>query len=126
MGKNNGFEFAGRVSTEQAAEYLERVAAGLRAGHIGLGAGGRRVNLVPAGIVKLELEAEGEEGEGAISMELSWKPAEAPAPTLEILAEELGITRDGEFETSRDRESRREQEEELEPAEAGRSKHKKK
>lgn len=91
MGKQGEFEFAGSVAAEQAADYLERIAAGLRAGQISLGAGERRLSLAPGEMLKLEVEAESEGGKGSVALELSWKPADAPTPTLEILAEPLQV-----------------------------------
>lgn len=89
MGDKSGkFEYAGQVSAEQAAQYLERIAAGLRAGHIALGAGARRASFAPTEMLKLEIEAEAKEGRGDLALEISWRPAEEPAPVLQILDED--------------------------------------
>ena len=89
MGDREGkFEYAGQVAAEQAAEYLDRIAAGIRAGHLAFGAGARRASFAPAELMKLEIEAEAEEGKGSVAIELSWKPIDEPAPALEILSDE--------------------------------------
>lgn len=87
MGDREGkFEYAGQVGSEQAAEYLERIAAGLRLGRVGLGAGAKRTALATGELLKLEIEAESKDGKGSLAFELSWRPADEPAPVLEILS----------------------------------------
>lgn len=104
-GKGTEFEFAGQVAAEQAAEYLDRIAEGIRAGHVGLGAGGERVDLSFGELVKLEVEAESDGRKGNISLDISWKPAEAPAPTLEILSAEASEDEEREEDEESDRKS---------------------
>jgi amphi-Trp domain-containing protein len=91
MGSGDDFDFAGTIAAEQAAEYLERLAAGIRAGRIALGAGERKLSLAPSDMLKLEVEAESEGGKGSLAFELSWKPAETPPPTLEIIGDALEV-----------------------------------
>lgn len=89
MGDKSGkFEYAGQVSAEQVAQYLERIAAGLRAGHVALGAGTRRASFALTDMLKLEIEAEARDGKGDLALEISWRPAEEPAPVLQILDED--------------------------------------
>lgn len=89
MGDREGkFEYAGQVAAEQAAEYLDRIATGIRAGHIALGAGSRRASFAPTELLKLEIEAEAKDGKGSVALELSWKPVDEAEPELEILSEE--------------------------------------
>jgi amphi-Trp domain-containing protein len=74
------FEFMAMLDAPRAAEYLTRIADGLRAGTVGLKADGRALRLAPAGPLRLELWAESkpEKGEGRLEVALRWR-SEAPA-----------------------------------------------
>jgi len=88
MGKRNGkFAFSATLEATQVADYLVRIADGLRRGVVGLAAGEQTVQLAPTTMLALEIEAEGkaEKATGHIALELSWKPEyAAAAETLEI------------------------------------------
>lgn len=79
---HEAFEFTATLDAPRAAEYLERVAAGIRAGAVGLKAGNRVLQLAPAGSLRLELRAEmkPEKGEGRLEVAVIWRGA---APTEE-------------------------------------------
>jgi amphi-Trp domain-containing protein len=95
--KGGKFEFSATLEASQVADYLVRIADGLRRGVIGLTAGERGVRLEPTAMLAFEIEAEGkpEKSAGSIAMELSWKPEYASA------AEALEITVDPREEGGR-------------------------
>ncbi|GEM_PF-1693965 len=95
--KGGKFEFSATLEASQVADYLVRIADGLRRGVIGLTAGERAVRLEPTAMLAFEIEAEGkpEKSAGSIAMELSWKPEYASA------AEALEITVDPREEGGR-------------------------
>jgi amphi-Trp domain-containing protein len=87
MGESGKFEFAATVEAARAAEYLVRLAEGLRGGGVNLSAGESTIHLVPGTLVKLEIEAEGkpEKAQGSVAVEISWKADKvAEVPTLEV------------------------------------------
>lgn len=87
MAQNGKFEFTATLGLAQAADYLSKVADGLRRGVIGLSAAGRAIRLEPGAMVTLELAAEckPEKSKGSLALEISWKAREqASVETLEI------------------------------------------
>lgn len=77
MGKRNSrFAFSATLEAAQVAEYLVRIADGLRRGVVGFSAGGESVRLAPTAMLALAIEAEGkaEKATGRIALELVWKP----------------------------------------------------
>lgn len=68
-------EFSTTTRGVQVAEYLNRIADGLRQGTLTLGAAGQTVHLQPAETIRLEVEAESrpDKGKGSLQLELSWK-----------------------------------------------------
>lgn len=85
------FEFLATLDIQRAADYLSRIAEGLRKGTLNLSAGGRSISLAPTSMVKIELEAESrgsDAGRGNLELEITWKDAYvAAAETLEISVE---------------------------------------
>lgn len=77
------FEFSTTARAVQVAEYLNRIADGLREGMLTLAASGHAVHLEPNDTIRLEMEAESKPDKGTASLqfELSWKhthPAREP------------------------------------------------
>ncbi|HWO93327.1 MAG TPA: amphi-Trp domain-containing protein [Dehalococcoidia bacterium] len=79
--KKTKFEYAGRIGADQAAAYLEAMAAGLREQRLRLASGGQSIMLHPAETLRAELEAafNPEKGKGSLQFELSWRVEEAEA-----------------------------------------------
>ena len=75
MGDDRKFEFTATLEAAQVADYLARIADGIRGGVIRLTAGERELQLGPVEVLKLEIEAEAkpEKGKGSIELEISWK-----------------------------------------------------
>ncbi len=75
MSESDKFEFSSNVGIEQTANYLEKIAEGLRKGVLNLTASGRTLRLEPSGTIKLEIEAESKplKGKGSLQFEISWK-----------------------------------------------------
>jgi amphi-Trp domain-containing protein len=96
--RNDKFEFSATLEASQVADYLVRIADGLRRGVVGLTAGERGIRLAPTAMLAFEIEAEGkpEKAAGSIALELSWKPEYASA------AEALEITVDPREEGGRE------------------------
>lgn len=69
------FEFSTTTQGSQVAEYLNRIADGLRQGTLTLGASGHSVHLRPGDTIRLEVEAENkpDKGTASLQLELSWK-----------------------------------------------------
>jgi amphi-Trp domain-containing protein len=89
MGENSKLDFVASIDANQAADYLRRIAEGLRTGTIGLSAGGQTVRLTPGSTVKLEIMARGKPADdrGSLAIDLSWKIKTKPTtPPLEISA----------------------------------------
>jgi amphi-Trp domain-containing protein len=82
------FEFSTTTRATHVAEYLNRIADGLRHGTLTLAASGHAVHLQPGDAIRLEVEAESRPGKGTASLQLdlSWKLASpAPEPHEEVL-----------------------------------------
>ncbi|HXX39905.1 MAG TPA: amphi-Trp domain-containing protein [bacterium] len=96
--KGDKFDFSATLEASQVADYLVRIADGLRRGVVRLAAGERGIRLEPTAMLAFEIEAEGkpEKTSGSIAMELSWKPEYASA------AESLEITVDPQEEGGRE------------------------
>ncbi len=75
-GDSNEFMFSSTTEVGRVAEYLMRIADGLRQGRVSLSAPGRMVRLEPARVVRLELGAQSkpEEGKASLEFEISWEP----------------------------------------------------
>jgi amphi-Trp domain-containing protein len=76
----NKMEFSAKVHAHSAAEYLTRIADGIRQRALALEAGDDTVFIEVGEIVKLELEFEGRTAKeaGSLQIELSWKPRKDP------------------------------------------------
>ena len=77
QGETKEFMFSSTTEVGRVAEYLMRIADGLRLGRVSLSAPGRMVQLEPARVVRLELGAQSkpEEGKASLELEISWEPA---------------------------------------------------
>jgi amphi-Trp domain-containing protein len=75
-------EFARIASPEETAEYLSSLAVGLKRGEVSLESGEQRLQLFPAGDIKLELKVTQKERKGQIAIELGWKRQSAPKPAV--------------------------------------------
>jgi amphi-Trp domain-containing protein len=84
------FEFSTTTRATQVAEYLNRIADGLRQGTLTLAASGHAVHLQPGDAVRLEVEAESrpDKGTASLQLDLSWKLA---SPAREPREEALTI-----------------------------------
>src|SRR6516165_7412354 len=76
-GESKEFMFSSTTEVVRVAEYLMRIADGLRLGRVSLSAPGRVVRLEPARVVRLELGAQSkpEEGKASLELAISWEPA---------------------------------------------------
>ncbi|HEV2359934.1 MAG TPA: amphi-Trp domain-containing protein [bacterium] len=96
MAKNGKFEFTATLEPANAADYLSRIADGLRRGVIGLTAAGRSIRLEPGSMVTVEIAAESkpEKAKGSLGLEISWKAnQEESVAALEVTVdprEEVG------------------------------------
>jgi amphi-Trp domain-containing protein len=81
MGRGERIEFCTITEVERVAEYLSRIADGLRAGRVNLVVSDQPVRLEPADIVGLRLEAgrAPDDGSTRLGVSITW-PAEASAP----------------------------------------------
>jgi amphi-Trp domain-containing protein len=89
------FEFSTTTRATQVAEYLSRIADGLRHGTLTLAASGQAVHLQPADAVRLEVEAESrpDKGTASLQLDLSWKlasPAREPHEEVLTIETEAG------------------------------------
>jgi amphi-Trp domain-containing protein len=71
------FEFEGTATPAEAAEMLSRLAEGIRAGALRVGAGQRAIRVFPAANLALEIEARERKGKDRIEIAIAWKPAGA-------------------------------------------------
>lgn len=88
MSEKNEFEYSEKMNYIDAAEYIIKLASGLRERKLKLQGKGRSIVLTPEEIVKLEVKAERKDGKGEIEIELSWKEGYlVNAEKLEISSE---------------------------------------
>ncbi len=75
MSDSEKLEFSSLMDASLAADYLSRMADGLRRGVISIASGERSLLLTPTTTVKVELEAESkpEKGKGSLQIEVSWR-----------------------------------------------------
>jgi amphi-Trp domain-containing protein len=75
-GESKEFTFSSTTEVGRVAEYLMRIADGLRLGRVSLSAPGRMVRLELARVVRLELGAQSkpEEGKASLELDISWEP----------------------------------------------------
>lgn len=66
-------EFARVAPTEEIADYLASLAAGLKRGQLSLESGEQTLRLVPAPELRLELRVSQKERKGKIEIEIGWK-----------------------------------------------------
>jgi amphi-Trp domain-containing protein len=85
-------EFAGTVSPQEAAQYLESIAKGLRERSMLLESGNTSLTVEVADEVKIEISAasDADKGKAAVELGLSWRTKRdnesAPPPGLLIIA----------------------------------------
>lgn len=77
MGDRNTFEFAGTATPTEAAEILNRIAEGIRAGMLSLSMGGEGVAVSPTGDLSLEIEAMEKKNKAKIEIAVAWKLPES-------------------------------------------------
>jgi amphi-Trp domain-containing protein len=90
MAEANDFKYSDKMRSEQAAEYLIKLAEGIRNGHLTLQAQGHTITIVPKDIVKLEVHATSREGKGELELEVSWR--EKYVLSAQRLDVETGLT----------------------------------
>lgn len=79
------FSFAGAMTAAQAAEYLEGMAAAIKAGTLTLESNHSVLGLQPTGVVGIEVEAKRKGNEEKVAVEMRWQRAVVLAtPTLKI------------------------------------------
>ena len=87
MSSKGKFQYSATTDSAQVADYLNRIADGLRIGTLSMSADTKTINLAPNGVFKLEIEADRNQGKGrgSIVVEVSWRAAvESPRSALEI------------------------------------------
>lgn len=73
MSEKEEFEYTDKLVAEEAADYLTKIADGLRARLLKLQGMGQMITVVPQDAVKLEVKAERKENKGKLQLEISWK-----------------------------------------------------
>jgi amphi-Trp domain-containing protein len=73
MAKRNAFEFEGAATPAEAADVLNRIADGLRAGALSLSMGEEAIAVFPDGDLALEIEASEKQGKAKIEIAVAWK-----------------------------------------------------
>ena len=73
MSKRNTFEFEGAATPTEAADVLNRIADGLRAGSLSLSMGDESIAVFPDGDLALEIEASEKQGKAKIEIAVAWK-----------------------------------------------------
>ena len=72
MSQAKSFKYSDKMKSEQAADYLMKLAEGMRAGQLTLRQG-QTIRVVPKDMVKFEVRATHKEGKGELELEVSWK-----------------------------------------------------
>lgn len=73
MSEKNEFEYAEKLGATEVADYLMKVAEGLKSRNLTLQGQGQAITLLPKEIVKLKVKAESKEGKGEVEFEIAWK-----------------------------------------------------
>ncbi len=73
MSKRGTFEFEGAATPTEAADVLNRIADGLRAGSLSLSMGDESIAVFPEGDLALEIEASEKQGKAKIEIAVAWK-----------------------------------------------------
>jgi amphi-Trp domain-containing protein len=73
MGDKKGFEFEGSATPAEAAEFLTRIAEGIRARALSLSMGDEEVTVFPDGDLSLEIEAREKRNKARIEVAIAWK-----------------------------------------------------
>jgi amphi-Trp domain-containing protein len=69
MGEKEEFEYTEKISAEEAAEYLNKIAEGLRVHLLRLQGKGQTITMIPEDVLKLEVKVELKESKG----KLKWR-----------------------------------------------------
>lgn len=67
------FKYSDRMKSDDAADYLQKLAEGIRSGNLTLQGRGHTITIVPKDYVKLEVRASQKHGKGELELEVSWK-----------------------------------------------------
>jgi amphi-Trp domain-containing protein len=73
MAEATDLKYSDKMGSKQAAEYLTKLADGIRNGQLTLQAQGHTITIVPRDIVKLKVHATSKEGKGELELEVSWR-----------------------------------------------------
>jgi len=73
MSKRSTFEFEGAATPTEAADVLNRIADGLRAGSLSLSMGDESIAVFPDGDLALDIEASEKQGKAKIEIAVAWK-----------------------------------------------------
>lgn len=73
MAKRSAFEFEGAATPAEAADVLNRIADGIRAGSLSLSMGDEAIAVFPDGDLALEIEASEKQGKAKIEIAVAWK-----------------------------------------------------
>ncbi len=84
MSKGERVRFEGLLEPEEAAEYLESIARGIRTGTLSLRHGADAVTLRPRPMLSLELEAKQSKDKEKVELEIKWKRAPGRAGEAEL------------------------------------------
>jgi amphi-Trp domain-containing protein len=85
MSERTTFEYAAKMTTDIAADYLSKLAEAVSRKSFEINGLGKSIDFSLDKMVRLELKAVSKEKEGEIQLEISWKEDSAPPPEkLEI------------------------------------------
>ena len=73
MSEKQEFEYAEKLGATEVADYLMKIAEGLKGRNLTLNGKGQTITLLPDETVKLKVKAEAKEGKGEIEFEIGWK-----------------------------------------------------
>ena len=73
MSKRSTFEVEGAATPTEAADVLNHIADGLRAGSLSLSMGDESIAVFPDGDLALEIEASEKRGKAKIEIAVAWK-----------------------------------------------------